>query len=101
MKFINGVIAQTDEFGGRMILEDDVFDYVRESGIPFTAYMDEEDTLATDYNIQNVPVLAFITPGSRLALTRPFTYARDVSRILDALIAGRKIDTAGMETLTG
>ena len=101
MKFINGVIAETDEFGGRMILEDDVFDYVRESGIPFITYMDEDDTLVTDYNIQTVPFLAFITPEGHLALTRPFTYAQDVSRILDALIAGRKIDTTGMETVIG
>jgi hypothetical protein len=101
VKFINGVIAETDEFGGRFVLEDDVMEYQEESGIPFPAYMDSEDTLAGDYNVQTVPVLAFVTKEGRLMLVRPFTYTKDIARIIDALIAGRQIDTSDMETVAG
>jgi hypothetical protein len=63
--------------------------------------MDSGDTLAQDYRVETVPFLAFVTPEGKLALTRPFTYKKDVAKILDALIAGRGIDTSGMETVVG
>jgi len=101
VKFINAVIAETDEFGSRLISEDDVYEYVKRTGLPFPAYTDEADTLSRDYSVESVPAFAFITNQGKLMLTRPFTYGKDVARILDALIAGRRIDTVGMETLDG
>ncbi len=81
--------------------EADVADYIEESGVPFPAYADTEDSIARDYEILSVPFLAFITKDGLLMLTREFTYAKDVSRILDALIAGTEIDTSDMETVAG
>ena len=101
VKFATAIIAETDEFGGRMILEDDVLEYIEQTKTPFPVYMDEMDTIAEDYGVQTVPLLAFISKEGRLAFTRPFTYAADITRILDALIAGEDIDTSGMETVTG
>lgn len=101
VKFINGVIPQMDDLGTRWIVEDEVLEYVAQSGLPFPAHMDKEDTLAESYGVETVPVLAFITPRGRLMLTRTFTYAKDVSKILDALIEGTRVDTSGMETLVG
>jgi hypothetical protein len=84
-----------------MINEDDVYEYVKRTGLPFGAYMDEADTLSRDYGVETVPVLAFVTAEGRLALTRSFTYKEDVVKILDALIAGGRIDITGMKTLDG
>lgn len=81
--------------------EADVDDYIVESGVPFPAYADIEDSIARDYEILSVPFLAFITKDGRLMLSRGFTYAKDVSRILEALIAGKEIDTSDMETVAG
>jgi hypothetical protein len=101
VKIVTAIIAETDEFGGRMILEDDVFEYIEQTKVPFPVYMDEMDAIVGDYGVQTVPMLAFISKGGKLAFTRPFTYAADITRILDALIAGEDIDTSGMETVAG
>ncbi len=101
VKFANAVIAETDEFGGRMILEDDILQYIEETKIPSQVYMDNEDTIAGDYKLETVPVMAFISKEGHLMYQRPFTYANDLSKILDALIAGKKIDTSGMKTVVG
>ena len=101
IKFANAVIAETDEFGSRLISEDDVYEYVKRTKLPFPVYMDEADMLVRDYNIETVPFIAFVTGEGGLMLTRPFTYGKDIIRILDALIAGRQIDATGMETIDG
>lgn len=84
-----------------MILEDDVLIYVEESGLPFPVYMDEEDTVAGDYSVPNVPLTVFITKEGKVKLARPFTYAEDLAKIIDALAADKEIDTSGMQTLSG
>ena len=102
VKFINAVIAEADDFGKRSLPpEDSLARYGNETGIPFPVYLDVPNALADSYDVKKVPVLAFITREGGLALTRPFTYWRDVSNILDALIAGKEIDTSGMDTKPG
>jgi hypothetical protein len=101
VKFFEAIIPEADESGFRLVDELAAAEHVRDSGLPFPSFIDEMDELAASYNVESVPFLAFITKEGRLMATRPFTYAADVARILDALMAGRAIDTLNMETKAG
>jgi len=101
VRFIEAIIGEADESGLRFVDEVKASNHVKDSGLPFPAYIDEVDEIPAAYNVETVPVLAFITKEGRLMLTRPFTQASDVAKILDALIAGRPIETSGMKTKTG
>ncbi len=101
VKFFEAIVPEEDESGFRTVDEFAAAEHVRDSGLPFPSFIDEMDEIVANYNIESVPFLAFITKEGRLMATRPYTFAADVSKILDALIAGRTIDTSGMETKVG
>ena len=101
IRFFEAIIGEADESGLRFVDEVQAEEHVRESGLPFPAYIDEIDEIPAGYTFESVPVLAFITKEGRLMAQRPFTYASDVAKILDALMAGKTIDTSSMKTRTG
>jgi peroxiredoxin len=101
VKFIEAIIGEADESGLRFVDEVKAIKHVKDSGLPFPAFIDEVDEIPANYGVEAVPVLAFITKEGRLMLTRPFTFEADISKILDALITGKPIDISGMKTQTG
>jgi peroxiredoxin len=99
--FINTVIAVTDQSGARMLDRDEVKEYAAEVALPFPVLLDSADRLKNLFSMVSVPQIIVIDQNSRLRLSRGFTRARDLSTVIDTVLAGKPVNTSSMDTEAG